>query len=87
MENLKRYGPSVNKMGFGTMQRLDNGGWVKFSDIKELLQTDNQQLKPEMPSEVEMLTDLGWERLDRDSNQVAHVAHVVYTYIARHFGR
>jgi len=39
MENLKRYGPSVNDMGFGTMQQLDNGGWVKFSDIKELLQT------------------------------------------------
>lgn len=39
MENLKRYGPCLNKNGFATLQRLDNGGWVKFSDIKELLQT------------------------------------------------
>ena len=41
MEDLKRYGPSTNKMGFGTMQQLDNGGWVKFSEVKELLQTSH----------------------------------------------
>ena len=35
MENLKRYGPCLSKSGFATMQRIDNGGWVKFSDIKE----------------------------------------------------
>jgi hypothetical protein len=47
MENLKRYGPSVTENGFGTMQQLDNGGWVKFSDIKELLQTaHNKQSTP-----------------------------------------
>jgi hypothetical protein len=45
-----------------------------------------QQLKPKMPSELKMLTDLGWEKLDRNSNQVAHVAHVIYMYLARHFG-
>ena len=48
MENLKRYGPTVTENGFGTMQQLDNGGWVKFADIKELLQTDAQQPQPEM---------------------------------------
>lgn len=39
--------------------------------------------KPKFPSELEMLTAFGWEKLDRGSNQVAHVAHVVYSYIAR----
>lgn len=35
MENLKRYGPCLSKSGFATMQKIDNGGWVKFSNIKE----------------------------------------------------
>jgi hypothetical protein len=41
MENLKRYGPALSESGFATMQKIDNGGWVKFSDIKELLQTSH----------------------------------------------
>jgi hypothetical protein len=48
MENLKRYGPCISEHGFATMQKIDNGGWVKFSDIKELLQTDAQRLKAEI---------------------------------------
>ena len=43
MENLKRYGPCLSKSGFATMQRIDNGGWVKFSDIKEARPTCAQQ--------------------------------------------
>jgi len=47
MENLKRYGPALSKSGFATMQKIDNGGWVKFSDIKELLATaHNKQSTP-----------------------------------------
>jgi hypothetical protein len=42
-----------------------------------------QEHNAELPTELEMLTEFGWEKLDRDSNQVAHVAHVVYSYIAR----
>ena len=57
------------------------------SKIMEVQPNSAQQLKPEMPSELKMLTDLGWEKLDRNSNQVAHVAHIVYMYIARHIGR
>lgn len=45
MENLKRYGPTVTKNGFGTMQRLDNGGWVKFSEVAELLQTSHNDCR------------------------------------------
>jgi hypothetical protein len=39
MKNLKRYGPCTNGTVFRGMHQIDNGGWVKFSDIKELLQT------------------------------------------------
>jgi hypothetical protein len=46
--------------------------------------TNSLHNTPKMPSELEMLTEFGWERLNRDDNQVAHVAHVVYSYIARH---
>ena len=35
--NIKRYGPCISEKGFATMHRIDNGDWVKFSDIKELL--------------------------------------------------
>lgn len=48
MENLKRYGPCINKHGFATMQRIDNGGWVKFSDIKGLLQTAHNRQRDEI---------------------------------------
>ena len=46
MANLKRYGPCLSKSGFATMQKVDNGGWVKFADTKDLRSsTDVQQLK------------------------------------------
>lgn len=50
MENLKRYGPCLSRLGFATMHKLDNGGWVKFSEIKVLLQTAQNTGSPKLPT-------------------------------------
>jgi septal ring factor EnvC (AmiA/AmiB activator) len=53
MENLTRYyldtSPCYAECGcYSEMSASESGEWVKFSDIKELLQTDVQQLKAEI---------------------------------------
>jgi hypothetical protein len=39
MSNLKRYGERENKFGISQLLQCDDGEFVKFEDIKELLQT------------------------------------------------
>jgi hypothetical protein len=39
MSNLQRYGNFPNSFGNLEMLPADNGSWVKFDDIKELLNT------------------------------------------------
>ena len=47
MENLLRFGERKNKFGVTQMMCCTDGEYVKFSDIKELLQTaTNKQSTP-----------------------------------------
>jgi len=47
MENLLRFGERKNKFGVTQMMCCTDGEYVKFSDIKELLQTaHNKQSTP-----------------------------------------
>jgi len=67
MENLTRYKMETCECNDWNCDKIDawpdpEGEWVKFSDIKELLQTDAQQLKAEI---LPILTDALDEFADR----------------------
>jgi hypothetical protein len=51
MANLRRYGPTLSKSGFATMQKIDNGGWVKFADIKDFAPSASHNTgSPKLPT-------------------------------------
>jgi len=81
MANFLRFGERKNKFGVTQMMRCTDGEYVKFADIKELLQTDAQQPQLEMPCESNYIL---WCSM-RDYN-VAHAADI-FRYIAQHIKR
>jgi hypothetical protein len=91
MSNLTRYSiePAIiSNEAVGIVRVSASGDWVKFDDIKELLNTDAQQLKPKIPLLEEVLNSIG----DKGSNITCQWnfnagVRECYEYISRHFGR
>jgi hypothetical protein len=83
MENLTRYDIFTCQCGCDKIDTAisPTGEWIKFSDVKDLLQTDAQQPQLEMPCESDYML---WCSM-QGYNQAE--AASIYRYIAQHIKR
>ena len=72
MENLKRYNImfDANDDCVCTMLVKDNGEYVKFSDIKDILKTSNQHLKAKIRVISDCLEVCQYEKLSAEKYDV-----------------